>query len=76
MTNRQIADVLVLSRHTVDAHLKHMFVKLDIHSRVQLTVMALRHFTPLGALGASGTTYPFTGCRRHPRAAAWRAEAD
>ena len=47
MTNRQIADVLVLSRHTVDAHLKHMFVKLDIHSRVELTVMALRHSSHL-----------------------------
>jgi len=47
MTNRQIAAVLVVSRHTVDAHLKHMFVKLDIHSRVQLTVLAMRRSSHL-----------------------------
>jgi DNA-binding CsgD family transcriptional regulator len=41
MTNRSIADELSLSRHTVDAHLKHVYLKLDIHSRVELTVMAL-----------------------------------
>jgi DNA-binding CsgD family transcriptional regulator len=43
MTNRSIAEELYLSRHTVDAHLKHVYVKLDIHSRVELTVIALRH---------------------------------
>jgi DNA-binding CsgD family transcriptional regulator len=43
MTNRSIADELHLSRHTVDAHLKHVYVKLDIHSRVELTVLAMRH---------------------------------
>lgn len=44
-TNRQIAELLMLSRHTVDAHLKHIYVKLDIHTRVELTVLALRHST-------------------------------
>jgi DNA-binding CsgD family transcriptional regulator len=34
-----------VSRHTVDAHLKHIYVKLDIHKRVELTVLALRHST-------------------------------
>jgi len=29
--------------HTVDAHLKHIYTKLDIHSRVELTVLALQH---------------------------------
>jgi DNA-binding CsgD family transcriptional regulator len=42
-SNRNIAEVLYLSRHTVDAHLKHVYLKLDIHSRVELTVMALQH---------------------------------
>ena len=42
-TNRQIAELLRVSRHTVDAHLKHIYVKLDIHTRVELTVLALRH---------------------------------
>lgn len=44
-TNRQIAELLRVSRHTVDAHLKHIYVKLDIHTRVELTVLALRHST-------------------------------
>jgi DNA-binding CsgD family transcriptional regulator len=43
MTNRSIAEDLHLSRHTVDAHLKHVYLKLDIHSRVELTVLALQH---------------------------------
>ncbi|MET1037975.1 MAG: MEDS domain-containing protein, partial [Aeromicrobium sp.] len=43
MTNRVIAADLDVSPHTVDAHLKHIYLKLDIHSRVELTVLALRH---------------------------------
>jgi len=43
LTNKLIAQHLTLSRHTVDAHLKHTFTKLAIHSRVQLTVLALKH---------------------------------
>jgi DNA-binding CsgD family transcriptional regulator len=43
LTNRLIAEELTLSSHTVDAHLKHVYTKLDIHSRVELTVVALRH---------------------------------
>ena len=43
MTNRTIAGKLYLSRHTVDAHLKHVYLKLDIHSRVELTVLAMQH---------------------------------
>jgi len=43
LTNRNIADYLNLSPHTVDAHLKHVYPKLDIHSRVELTVLALQH---------------------------------
>jgi DNA-binding CsgD family transcriptional regulator len=43
MTNRAMAEELMVSPHTVDAHLKHMYVKLDIHSRVELTVLALQH---------------------------------
>jgi DNA-binding CsgD family transcriptional regulator len=43
MTNRAMAEELIVSPHTVDAHLKHMYVKLGIHSRVELTVLALQH---------------------------------
>jgi DNA-binding CsgD family transcriptional regulator len=43
MTNRGIASSLTISPHTVDAHLKHIYTKLDIHSRVELAVMAMQH---------------------------------
>ncbi|NEA68862.1 helix-turn-helix transcriptional regulator [Streptomyces sp. SID12488] len=36
LTNRQTADLLSVSRHTVDYHLRHIFRKLQIHSRVEL----------------------------------------
>lgn len=42
MLNRGIAEELCLSRHTVDAHLKHVYLKLEIHSRVELTVLAMQ----------------------------------
>lgn len=45
-TNRQIATRLEVSRHTVDAHLKHIYIKLGIHTRVELTVLALHHPVP------------------------------
>jgi DNA-binding CsgD family transcriptional regulator len=48
LTNRAIAEELQVSRHTVDAHLKHVYVKLDIHSRVQLTLLVLQRDPPRG----------------------------
>jgi PAS domain S-box-containing protein len=43
LTNRETAEQLVVSRHTVDSHLKHVFTKLDLRSRVQLTRALLAH---------------------------------
>jgi PAS domain S-box-containing protein len=43
LTNRETAEKLVVSRHTVDSHLKHVFTKLDLRSRVQLTRALLAH---------------------------------
>ena len=42
LSNRGVAEQLFCSQHTVDSHLKHVFAKLGIHSRVQLarTVLA------------------------------------
>jgi len=36
LTNRQVAREAFMSRHTVDSHLRHIFRKLGIGSRVQL----------------------------------------
>jgi len=45
LINKDIAQQLFVSPHTVDAHLKHIFTKLGIHSRVELTVLAMQHRT-------------------------------
>ncbi len=36
LTNRQVARDAFMSRHTVDTHLRHIFRKLAVVSRVQL----------------------------------------
>ena len=42
-TNRGIADRLFVSPHTVNTHLRHVFDKLDIRSRVDLTRIVESH---------------------------------
>jgi DNA-binding CsgD family transcriptional regulator len=37
LTNRQVAKRLFMSHHTVDAHLRHIYWKLGINSRIHLT---------------------------------------
>jgi DNA-binding CsgD family transcriptional regulator len=46
MTNRATAQELIVSPHTVDAHLKHIYQKLGIHSRAELAVLSFRHGSP------------------------------
>ena len=36
LSNRQVADQMFLSTHTVAFHLRHIFWKLDVSSRVQV----------------------------------------
>lgn len=43
LTNKQVAGRLYISRHTVDAHLRHIFRKLDINSRVELAKLVATH---------------------------------
>ncbi|MFJ9539835.1 helix-turn-helix transcriptional regulator [Streptomyces sp. NPDC101225] len=49
-TNRAIADRLYVSVHTINTHMKHIFTKLGINSRVELTRLAIER-----GLAASGT---------------------
>ena len=44
LSNREIGDRLFMSHRTVGAHLRHIFTKLDITSRVQLAAL----FQPQG----------------------------
>ncbi|WP_167550823.1 MEDS domain-containing protein [Cryobacterium arcticum] len=46
LSNRATAQQLSVSPHTVDAHLKHIFQKLCIHSRVELAVLSFHHASP------------------------------
>jgi len=43
LTNRETADRLGVSPHTVNTHLRHVFAKLDVHSRVELVRVVLTH---------------------------------
>jgi DNA-binding CsgD family transcriptional regulator len=43
LTNREVAARLYLSRHTIDSHLRHIFRKLDINSRVELARVVTTH---------------------------------
>jgi DNA-binding CsgD family transcriptional regulator len=43
ITNREIADRLFLSPHTVNSHLRHIYNKLAINSRVELARILAEH---------------------------------
>jgi DNA-binding CsgD family transcriptional regulator len=43
LTNREVAERLFVSPHTVNSHLRHVFSKLGINSRVELARLARDH---------------------------------
>jgi DNA-binding CsgD family transcriptional regulator len=43
LSNREVAERLFVSHHTVNSHLRHVFGKLDVNSRVELTRLAGVH---------------------------------
>ena len=52
-TNREVAERLYLSPYTVNSHLRHVFIKLGIRSRVELARLATSRGMPAGG-GSSG----------------------
>jgi DNA-binding NarL/FixJ family response regulator len=42
LAKKEIANVMQLSVRTVDAHVRNVMAKLDIHDRVELTRFAIR----------------------------------
>ena len=64
LTNREVAERLFVSQHTVSGHLRHVFAKLDVNSRVELTRLAGLH--DLGREPLVGADYPPVA--RHVRA--------
>jgi DNA-binding CsgD family transcriptional regulator len=43
LTNAEAAERLFLSRYTIDFHLRHIFDKLAVRSRVALVPLVLQH---------------------------------
>ncbi|RFS84218.1 helix-turn-helix transcriptional regulator [Actinomadura spongiicola] len=74
-TNREAASVLFLSPHTVDSHLRRVFTKLNINSRVELTRHFIAHETASEAApgAASGAASSGPTAAGRPGAPQWAA---
>jgi DNA-binding CsgD family transcriptional regulator len=60
MTNREVAERLFVSPHTVSTHLRHVFEKLKLNSRMELAVVAARHGVPALAIARTCDRRPLT----------------
>ena len=58
LTNVSIAQRLCLSRYTVETHLKHVFIKLRVTSRVALAAEAVRRGVSSGHSSLNGDARP------------------
>jgi DNA-binding CsgD family transcriptional regulator len=58
LTNRDTAERLFISPHTVSTHLRHVFAKLGINSRVELTRLAGEHEQPSSVGARSSALTP------------------
>jgi non-specific serine/threonine protein kinase len=54
LSNRQLAEHLVITTRTVENHLSHILDKLDLSSRTQIATWAMEHLIPRRGEGASG----------------------
>jgi DNA-binding CsgD family transcriptional regulator len=61
LTNRQIGEVLFMSRYTVDTHLRHIFAKLSLNSRVDLAGVVRQHHEQLAGALAPSPSHPAVG---------------
>jgi DNA-binding CsgD family transcriptional regulator len=52
-TNREVADHHFISPHTVNSHLRHIFSKLEIRSRVELARLAVQRAERRGQSSSS-----------------------
>ena len=68
LSNRQVAGRLFLSTHTVAFHLRHIYWKLDVNSRVQLARMAAEQAQMASALTGEGSRLALPGLWMWPLA--------